>query len=306
MFFVFYIVSFIYNIIMNSKQNSNPNHWKQKKKAYNKLYPDSSHDSSPDSSHDSSHCNGSKQKHTQQEVRQPIDEPLQELRVFDVVDRSIKIVYMDRLYKNIETFNLYTISQLTVETLCNYLKINDLKKQSNILGAILCITKMYHQNKKITEDDIFDPEVKELFTKSIVLMKKLSIIDDKETLNVMNKHSNPSNPSNPSNTKSTGYKHKPTNQYESCFKRHISLLLTHLNFRINVKRNRQDMHLLIVIYFSIADLYLNMKPKNNTKQNQSHQQSNPSNTDGQHHTNKKITNVSKHDFMNVWKELKNM
>ena len=168
---------------MNSKKNSNPNHLKQKKKAYNKSSPESSTKSSPESSH----SNGSKQKHNQKEVREPTDEHLQELKVFDAIDRSIKIVYMDRLYKNIETFNLYTISQLTVETLCNYLKMNDLKEQSNILGAILCITKMYHQNKKITEGDIIDPAVKELFTKSIALMKKLSIIDDKETLNVMNK-----------------------------------------------------------------------------------------------------------------------
>ena len=160
---------------------------------------------------------------------------------------------------------------------------------------------MYHQNRKITDDDIVDPAVKELFTKSIALMKKLSIIDDKETLNVMNKHNSNSNTNGgPANTNNR------TNQYESHFKRHISLLLTHLNFRINVKRNRQDMHLLIVIYFSIADLYLNMKPNNNTKQNQSQSQSNPSNTNGQHHVNKKIPNVSKHDFMNVWKELKNM
>ena len=105
--------------------------------------------------------------------------------VFDLIDYSTKRLYVDVLYNNIKKFNLYTIRQESIEKLCNYLKITNLKEQSNILGTVLCITKMYHLNQKINENNIIDNDIKLLFTKTLTLMKKLKITDEKNNLNII-------------------------------------------------------------------------------------------------------------------------
>lgn len=225
--------------------------------------------------------NQNKKIQNQKNQSQKRDNIDNEANVFDLIDFSTKRLYVDVLYNNIKKFNLYTIKQESIEKLCNYLKITNLKEQSNILGTILCITKMYHLNQKINENNIIDNDIKLLFTKTLTLMKKLKITDEKDNLNIISNDA----------------------KKNLLFKRHLALLLTYINFRISVKRNREDMRLLIIIYFSIADLSLNMnfnrnqKIKNHTNQNQNQNQNKTNKTYS------KISPIYKNDFIKVWKEL---
>ena len=44
---------------------------------------------------------------------------------------------------------------------------------------------MYHLNQKINENNIIDNDIKLLFTKTLTLMKKLKITDEKNNLNII-------------------------------------------------------------------------------------------------------------------------
>jgi hypothetical protein len=266
----------------NSKSNSNTNNSKSNS---NNNSNNSKSNSNSNSTNNSTNNNTINKTSKNTKYRKSNSNISNEINVFDAIDRSTKRLYVDVLYSNISKFNLYVINQSTIENLCHYLKITDLKEKSNIIGTIVCITKMYHLNQNITEKDIIDQEVKDLFNKSLTMMRKLRITDDNNRLNVISNN----------------------DQHNLLFKRHLSLLLTYLNFRISVKRSRIDMRLLIIIYFSIGDLSLNMKLQKIKGKNQK-TVSLPDNNNQfcQNKTYENIPNINKNEFIKVWKEAKGL
>lgn len=152
------------------------------------------------------------------------------IKIYDAINCSNINICLEMVIKNIKKFNLCYVNHSTMNKLCEYFGICNLKIQTDILATILCINKLYNKNQNMSRIKINNTNIEKLYKNSIKTMKTLNIINKDNIFNPINKKK---------------------------LKNILCIILTLLNIRINCKNNDSDTNSLIILYFSLGMIYLN-------------------------------------------------
>lgn len=157
-------------------------------------------------------------------------------KFYDQLKTSNIYLSLNRVIKNIEKFNLYNINQSTICYICNYFEFCNIKKQTNVLSIISEILHNYCNNKDMSKVYHKDKSLNELFVNTINIMVKLNIIN-----------------------KDKVFHHLKKNELQKI----MNIVITLISIRINCKDTNLNTISLIIIYYSIASIYLKGRRLNN-------------------------------------------
>ena len=77
--------------------------------------------------------------------------------------------------KNIKKFNLCYINHSTMNKLCEYFGICNLKIQTDILATVLCINKLYNKNKDMSRIKINNTNIEKLYKVKIIKVNTVNV-----------------------------------------------------------------------------------------------------------------------------------
>lgn len=159
------------------------------------------------------------------------------IKIYEPLKCSNILISLNNVIENIKKLRLCNIDSSTLKNICNHFDLTSQIEIDELLKIVIILSKDLYSDTNKNLYSYSNPDIdKNLFNNTVKTMKNLNLVDNNGIFNHLKKHELLS---------------------------HINRIIALISIRINCKDRYITTKSLIIIYYSLACLYLmNRKPKN--------------------------------------------